>query len=110
MAWSATCWCPRSSSLPSLSPLSPFPWSCSVDDPLPLVRDVLDNQVYDVNRQKVGKVDGIILTPRQNRPPRISVIELHMQTAWRRLSERMGDSFEAMQRFMAPELVTTLHS
>jgi hypothetical protein len=56
---------------------------------LPLVRDVLDKQVYDRNDLKVGKVDGI---------------ELHMPTAWRRLSPRLGRLVERVQRWLAPDL------
>jgi hypothetical protein len=41
-----------------------------VAEPLPLVRDVLDKQVLDPDKCKIGKVDGILLQLRANRPPR----------------------------------------
>ena len=44
-------------------------------EPLPLVRDVLDKQIYDVNGQKLGKVDGITLLRRVGRPPRVLSLE-----------------------------------
>ncbi len=73
-------------------------------DPLPLVRDVLDKQIYDVNHEKVGKVDGIVLLRRKGRPPRVMAIESDMPTAWRRVSTRLGDWVEALQRWLAPDL------
>jgi hypothetical protein len=73
-------------------------------DPLPLVRDVLDKQVVDRNMVKVGKVDGIALQIRQNRPPRVVAIELDMPTALRRVSQRLGDWLAAFQEWLAPDL------
>jgi len=62
-----------------------------VDDPLPLVRDVLDKQVLDPDGCKVGKVDGIVLQPRANRPPRVIAMEISQSAAWRRVYRRLGD-------------------
>ena len=62
-----------------------------MDDPLPLVRDVLDKQVLDPEGCKVGKVDGIILMPRAHRPPRVIAIEISKAAAWRRVHHRLGD-------------------
>ena len=73
-------------------------------EPLPLVRDVLDKQIYDANRLRVGKVDGVILLPRQGRPPRVLAIESHLPTAWRRLSRRVGDWLDRLQQWMAPQI------
>jgi hypothetical protein len=75
-----------------------------VVEPLPLVRDVLDNQMYDVNHEKIGKVDGIVLLRRKGRPPRVLALESDMPTAWRRVSPRLGDWVEALQRWLAPDL------
>jgi sporulation protein YlmC with PRC-barrel domain len=75
-----------------------------VHEPLPIVRDVLDKQVYDRNGVKVGKVDGIVLVLRQHRPPRIEAIELSVGAAWRRLWPPLGDWVERLQRWVAPEL------
>lgn len=60
-------------------------------DPLPLVRDVLDKQVLDPDKCKVGKVDGILLQLRANRPPRVIAMEISQSSAWRRLHHRLGD-------------------
>ncbi len=61
------------------------------DAGLPLVRDVLDKQVLDPENRKVGKVDGILLALRANRPPRVMAMEISQATAWRRLHHRLGD-------------------
>jgi len=62
-----------------------------VADLLPLVRDVLDKQILDPEDQKIGKVDGIVLALRANRPPRVTAIEISQATAWRRVHRRLGD-------------------
>ena len=58
---------------------------------LPLVRDVLDKQIVDPEEQKIGKVDGIVLALRANRPPRVIAMEVSQAAAWRRLHHRLGD-------------------
>ena len=73
-------------------------------EPLPLVRDVLDKQIYDVNHEKVGKVDGIVLIPRQGRPLRVAALQSDMPTAWRRVWQRLGDWIEHLQQRLAPDL------
>lgn len=62
-----------------------------MDDHLPLVRDVLDKQVLDPDTCKIGKVDGILLQLRANRPPRVTAMEISQSAAWRRLHPRLGD-------------------
>ena len=74
-----------------------------MDDPLLLVRNVLDKQIYDVNGQKVGKVDGIALQPRRGLPPRIIALESDMPTAWCRVSPRLGRWVERLQHWLAPD-------
>lgn len=80
-----------------------------MDEPLPLVRDVLDKQVYDVNSLRVGKVDGIILHVRANRPPRVVALELHLPTAVGRAWWRLAAWLEALQRWLAPDLAKPTH-
>ncbi|HET7216959.1 MAG TPA: hypothetical protein VFJ02_02890 [Vicinamibacterales bacterium] len=72
-------------------------------DKLHLVRDVLDKQVFDINNQKLGKVDGVILMLRANRPPRVTAIEIDMKTAWRRVHPRIAGWIERLQRWLAPD-------
>jgi hypothetical protein len=71
-----------------------------VDDALPLVRDVLDKQIFDVNGQKMGKVDGIILTLRTRRPPRVTAIETDPTIAWRRVHPGLARWIERLQRWL----------
>ncbi len=73
-----------------------------MDDALALVRDVLDKQVFDVNQQKLGKVDGIVLMLRRNRPPRVMAIEIDPKTAWRRVHPRLGHWIDRLQRRLKP--------
>ena len=73
-------------------------------EPLPLVRDVLDKQIYDANRARVGKVDGIVLVRRQGRPLRVAALQSDMPTAWRRVWQRLGDWVERLQQRLAPDL------
>jgi hypothetical protein len=75
-----------------------------VVEPLPLVRDVLDKQIYDANKLRVGKVDGIVLLLRQDRPPRVLALECDPSVAWRRVSRRIGDWIERVQRWLAPDV------
>lgn len=75
-----------------------------VGDPLPLVRDVLDKQIYDVNDLRLGKVDGLVLLPRRGRPPRVVGLESSMPVAWRRVWPRLGDWIERFQQWLSPDL------
>ncbi len=53
---------------------------------LHLVRDVLDNQLVDARRRRMGRVDGIVLEVRQAAPPRVVALEVGPVTLLRRLS------------------------
>jgi len=55
-----------------------------------LVRDVLDKQVDDRGKRRMGRVDGIIIVVGPNRPPRVAYIELGVTTLMSRLSVRLG--------------------
>lgn len=73
-------------------------------DPLPLVRDVLDKQIYDVNGEKVGKVDGIVLLSRRGRPPRVLAIESDVPCALGRVWRPLRRWTERLQQWWAPEI------
>jgi hypothetical protein len=73
-----------------------------VDNALPLVRDVLDKQVLDVNKCRVGKVDGIVLALRANRAPRVIAVELDQATAWRRVHHSLGALVNWLERQFEP--------
>ena len=63
-----------------------------------LVRDVLDKQIIDKNQAKVGKVDGIVVTLRKGRPPRLIALELGVATSAYRLSTRLGRWIEHLEK------------
>jgi hypothetical protein len=73
-----------------------------VAEALPLVRDVLDKQILDPENQKIGKVDGIVLALRANRPPRVIAMEISQASAWRRLHHRLGDFAEWLRARFEP--------
>ncbi len=65
---------------------------------LHLIRDVLDEQVIDRRKRKMGKVDGLIIVLRKDQPPRLAYIELGMSTLAHRLHPRLGERIEALGR------------
>jgi hypothetical protein len=69
---------------------------------LPLVRDVLDKQIVDPDDCKAGKVDGIILQLRANRPPRVIAMEISQAAAWRRVHHSLGQFAEWLRRKFGP--------
>jgi len=75
-----------------------------VADPLPLVRDVLDKQIYDVHGHKMGKVDAIVIVLRQHRAPRVDVIELGVPALWNRLHPWIGRLAERVLTWVSPAL------
>jgi sporulation protein YlmC with PRC-barrel domain len=56
---------------------------------IPLVRDLLDKQLVDRNKQNIGKVDGVVMEVRNQQPPRIAYIEVGAITLSRRLHPRI---------------------
>ena len=50
-----------------------------------LVADILDNQIVDTKKTKLGKIDGIVLVLREGKPPRIGYIECGAPVLARRL-------------------------
>jgi hypothetical protein len=62
----------------------------SVPRTVPLVRDVLDVQVFDREKRPMGKVDGIALELADGAAPRVAYLEVDAASAWRRLGERFG--------------------
>jgi len=50
-----------------------------------LVADILDQQIVDAKKTKLGKIDGIVLVLREGKPPRIGYIECGAPVLARRL-------------------------
>ena len=73
-------------------------------EPLHLVRDVLDKQIFDTHRLRMGKVDGIVLVLRQHRAPRVEAIELDASTLWSRVHPWLGRIVGRLLRRMATSL------
>jgi hypothetical protein len=55
-----------------------------------LIRDVLDKQLIDRHNEKMGKVDGLVMSMREGEPPRIAFVEVGAITLARRLHPRLG--------------------
>ena len=63
-----------------------------------LSKRVLDNQIIDRNKQKMGKVDGIIMELREGKPPRLKCIEVGGTVLARRLHPRLGEWAEQLAK------------
>jgi hypothetical protein len=63
-----------------------------------LMRDVLDSQIFDRKKRPMGKVDGLIMVVRKQKPPRLAFIEVGPATLWGRIHPRLGRWVEAMER------------
>lgn len=66
---------------------------------LDLTRDVLDKQVVDRDGAKMGRVDGLVLELRGDRPPRVDVIEMGFAVLAQRMSPRFERWLEKLRRF-----------
>lgn len=63
-----------------------------------LIRDVLDDQMIDQEKRKIGKVDGIIVELRKDKPPRVAYLENGMSVTARRLHPWLGHLVEKIGR------------
>jgi hypothetical protein len=61
-----------------------------------IIKDVLDNQIIDRNKQKMSKVDGIIMELREGKPPRLAYLEVGGTVLARRLHPRLGEWAEKL--------------
>jgi sporulation protein YlmC with PRC-barrel domain len=59
-------------------------------DDIHLIRDVLDDQLLDRRKRKLGKADGIVVILREGKPPRVAYIEMGMSTLAHRIHPRLG--------------------
>ena len=66
---------------------------------LDLTRDIIDKQVVDRDETKMGRVDGIILELRGDRPPRVDAIEMGFAVLARRMGPRTERWVEKLRRF-----------
>jgi hypothetical protein len=63
-----------------------------------LIRDVLDDQLLDKKKRKIGKVDGIVVVLRKDKPPRVAYIEVGMSVVGHRIHTRLGRLVERVGR------------
>ena len=73
-----------------------------------LIRDVLDNQLVDVDGKNAGKVDGIVLQLRDGEPPRVAFLEVGPVTLARRLNRRLGDWVARVDGYLGNERGTPI--
>jgi hypothetical protein len=66
---------------------------------LDLARDVLDNQVVDRDGTKMGRVDGLVLELRGDKPPRVDSIEMGFIVLARRMGPRFERWLDRLRRF-----------
>jgi hypothetical protein len=55
-----------------------------------LVHDILDKQLKDENHDNAGRIDGIVLILRDDRPPLVRYVEVGPTTLLSRLSLRLA--------------------
>ncbi len=56
-----------------------------------LIDKVLDTQIEDRQGRKIGRVDGMTIELRSNKPPRLANIEVGGPVPWERLSRQLGN-------------------
>ena len=68
-----------------------------------LIRDVLDKLVKDRNGRLMGRVDGIVLEPREGLPPRVSALEIGPKVLGDRLHPTLGRWIAALEHALGIE-------
>lgn len=71
-----------------------------------LIRDVLDAQIVDGNKQRLGKADGILLELRPHGRPRVSAIQVGAPVFARRLKRPLRSIVEWFARKWHAEVMT----
>jgi hypothetical protein len=61
-----------------------------VKETLDLVEDILDVQLIDRRQCRIGRVDGVLIELRGDRPPRVAALEIGAVTLVRRLHPRLA--------------------
>jgi len=63
-----------------------------------LARDLLDKQVVDRDETKMGRIDGLVLELRDEKPPRLDHLEMGSAVLARRLHPRIERWVDAFRR------------
>src|SRR5207247_7677198 len=61
-------------------------------------RDVLDKQLLGDDDERMGKVDGIVLSLQEGQPPRVAFLETGASVLARRVSRRLAGAIETLER------------
>ena len=64
-----------------------------------LVADVLDQQIVDAKKTKLGKIDGLVIVLREGKPPRVGYIEVGAAVAAGRLGRWCERAALALNRW-----------
>ncbi|MDQ3927983.1 MAG: hypothetical protein M3328_02420, partial [Chloroflexota bacterium] len=72
------------------------------EEPLDLIRDVLDNQLVDMHGRKMGKVDGIVIELRDDEPPKVAYIEVGGPTLASRVHPKLGEWASKLAKRFGP--------
>jgi sporulation protein YlmC with PRC-barrel domain len=67
------------------------------------VADILDKQIVDVDGQKAGKVDGIVMELRDGAPPKLTYLEVSPITLIRRVSTTLARWYALLDRRLGPD-------
>lgn len=65
-----------------------------------LIADVLDKQICDVNGERSGKVDGLVIVLREGKPPRVGYIECGAPVVARRFGKHWERIALALNRWL----------
>ena len=67
-----------------------------------LIAEVLDKQLKDVNGRNSGRIDGIVLEVRDDKPPRVAYVEISPITLLKRFSDRLAGWWARFDRRLGP--------
>ena len=70
-----------------------------------LVRDLLDQLLVDRHDRYIGRVDGIVLEIRKDRPPKVTALEISIATVAHRIHPRLGRRIAAIAARLGAEAV-----
>lgn len=70
-----------------------------------LVRDLLDQLLVDRHDRYIGRVDGIVLEVRKDRPPKVAALEISIATVADRINRRFGRRVAALAARFGAEAV-----
>lgn len=67
-----------------------------------LISEVLDELLEDVNGRNAGRIDGIILEIRDDKPPRVAYVEISPITLLARFNRRFANWYARFDRRFGP--------